>query len=91
MLKVTERAAQFYKNEMDLENGDSIRLFVRYGGGGIDGFTLGVDKGQADPSNVKVTVEGVSFYNNPEDDWLIDQAMIDTDDSKEDIHFSFDH
>lgn len=90
MLVVTERAAEFYKEAMSLEDGEAIRLFVRYGGGGLDGFTLGVAKGEIDPSEAKVVVKGVPFYNHPEDDWLVDLARIDTDDSLEDIRLTFE-
>jgi iron-sulfur cluster insertion protein len=89
MLEVTERAAEFYKEEMSLKNGEAIRLFVRYGGGGLDGFTLGVEKGDVEPNQAKVVVNGISFYNHPEDDWLVDLAHIDTNDTMEDIKLSF--
>lgn len=90
MLTVTDEAAEFYKNEWNLDTGDSIKLFVRYGGGGIDGFTLGVDKGEQSSSNIKVTVKGISFYNSPDDDWLIDLAKIDYDAANDEIKFSFE-
>lgn len=89
MFQVTERAADFYKEEMELNPGDSIRLFVRYGGGGVDGFTLGVDRGEAKPANVKATVGGISFYNDSEDDWLVDQVLIDLHEGTREIKLVF--
>ncbi len=90
MLQVTERAAEFYKEEMELQNGDSIRLFVRYGGGGMDGFTIGVDRGDQHPTSVKTSVAGVDFYNNPEDDWLVDLVTIDLSEQTGEIHLAFE-
>lgn len=31
-LKINEEALKWYKNELDLKEGDQVRFFVRYGG-----------------------------------------------------------
>ncbi|WP_353626224.1 hypothetical protein [Bacillus sp. JCM 19041] len=41
-LIITERAANFYKKEMDLNSGDILRLYVRVGGIGSGGFSIGI-------------------------------------------------
>ncbi len=43
-LSVTKEAAQWYKNELNLQSGETLRLFVQYGGCSTvqKGLSLGI-------------------------------------------------
>jgi uncharacterized protein YneR len=69
--QVTSEAADWYKTEMVLNNGDKIRFFVRYGGFSTvqRGFSLGIEL--TDPVDVGVltSVNGITFFIEEKDLW----------------------
>lgn len=73
-IHITKRAAQWYKEELHLENGDYIRFFPRYGGvgGNIPGFSIGINNSEPMDVETKKTVEGIIFYIEKEDLWYFD-------------------
>lgn len=73
-IKVTKPAFQFLRDEMELQDGDSIKIFVRYGGSGghIPGFSLGIDKDTFDGDGISTNVEGITFFMNTKDLWYLD-------------------
>lgn len=56
-LKINEEALKWYKDELDLKEGDQVRFFVRYGGCSNvqKGFSLGVSKDE--PQQIGVSAE----------------------------------
>lgn len=77
---ITEKAVQLYKKEMELNDGDILRLYVRVGGVGSGGFSVGVTK-DAPTENAYVTnVGGIGFFVEEEDFWYLDGMTIDYDD-----------
>ncbi|MBM7644477.1 uncharacterized protein YneR [Scopulibacillus daqui] len=89
MLRVSEKAARFYKEEMALKDGDSLQLFVRHGGIGIGGYALGVEKAVPRDFDIKQTIEGITFFARPDDLWFLDQLQLDFDESLSDLKLSF--
>ncbi|MGV3488341.1 MAG: HesB/YadR/YfhF family protein [Tuberibacillus sp.] len=86
MFKVTERAAHFYKREMGLQNGDALRLYVRYGGQGRYGFSLGIEKAERKSKLIdKAEVEGITFWASHEDRWFLDEIILDADENLNDV------
>ncbi|QHE52317.1 HesB/YadR/YfhF family protein [Pontibacillus sp. HMF3514] len=77
-LKVAEEAAQWYKDELELSDNDSLRFFVRYGGvGGLKpGFSLGVRPDTAQEPIAETTVDGVHFYIEQDDAWYFDNHSV---------------
>ncbi|MFD2444006.1 HesB/YadR/YfhF family protein [Bacillus sp. CGMCC 1.16607] len=73
-IEVTKDAADWYKSEMSLQNGDKIRFFVRYGGLSTvqKGFSLGIEKEEPTDIGAKTTVEGILFYIEEKDLWYFD-------------------
>ncbi|MFC4617443.1 hypothetical protein ACFO4N_01710 [Camelliibacillus cellulosilyticus] len=83
MLRISKRAAQFYKKEMELVDGDALNLFVRYNGEETGGFSFGVEKSPENTSGI--IVEGITFSVKPEDDWLMATIQLDVDDDGKDL------
>lgn len=63
-IAVEPPAAQWYKREMGLNDGDFVRIFVRLGGFETvkPGYSLGVMKDSPTNPALQTTVEGVTFY-----------------------------
>lgn len=78
ILKVQEEAAQWYKNELELEDNDSLRFFVRYGGvGGLQpGMSLGVRPDSPAEPIAEDKQEGIRFYVEQEDAWYFDHYNV---------------
>ncbi|MCD7033646.1 HesB/YadR/YfhF family protein [Metabacillus sp. GX 13764] len=70
-LTVSDEAAAWYKNELDLGEGDALRFFVRYGGNSVihSGFSLGVMPGIPDEAAAAAEKSGITFYIEESDSW----------------------
>ncbi|SDB82512.1 Uncharacterized protein YneR [Pelagirhabdus alkalitolerans] len=68
----TQPAIKWFKNEMDLEEGDYLRFFVRYGGHSSiqPGFSLGISM-QDEPYEplAKREIDGIIFFIEKKDQW----------------------
>ncbi|WP_188207768.1 HesB/YadR/YfhF family protein [Alkalibacillus aidingensis] len=71
-IHVTEEAANWFKEEMDLKSGDSVRFFPKYGGtcSFQDGFSIGVTIGKASDPGVKTDLNEISFEIDDKDVWF---------------------
>ncbi|MCT1905109.1 HesB/YadR/YfhF family protein [Oceanobacillus sojae] len=77
-IKVSEQAAQWYKEELSLENEKNVRFFPRYGGvgGRIAGFSLGIKAEAPKDEIASTTVEGIHFFIEESDDWYFEGANL---------------
>lgn len=79
-LTISEKAVNLYKQEMGLKEGDSIRLYVRVGGCGSGGFSVGVGKDKPSHTSYITVVNGIQFFVEEEDFWYLNGMTIDFDD-----------
>lgn len=91
-LTVTESAANWYKQELNLKSGDFIRFFVKLYGGNTSihpNFSLGVAK--EEPGNIAVSDvrEGITFYFDEQDEWFLEDHELIVDLKNGDIDFIF--
>ncbi|WP_243387965.1 HesB/YadR/YfhF family protein [Bacillus kexueae] len=77
-LIVTKEAANWYKNEFHLENGDTLRFFARYGGCSNvqKGFSLGVAKDEPVDIATQTKEEGITFFIEEKDLWYFDEKDL---------------
>lgn len=90
MRLVVERpAARWYKQEMNLADGDSLRIFVRLGGCGSvhPGLSLGITKDVPRNAGLSEQVEGISFYVEEDNLWYVGdkELRISFDEKHEEI------
>ncbi|WP_314585798.1 hypothetical protein [Paenibacillus terrigena] len=66
-------AARWYKREMSLSDGDSLRIFVRMGGCGsvVPGLSLGVMQDKPVNPALSEVVEGIRFYIEDDNMWYL--------------------
>lgn len=90
---ISEEAAKWYKEELDLEDQASIRFFVRYGGvgGRIPGFSLGISVGPPRQIHTATTVNNLQFYIEEEDAWYFENQnlLITLDEQFEEPQFTY--
>ncbi|MCK0473948.1 iron-sulfur cluster biosynthesis family protein [Halalkalibacter sp. APA_J-10(15)] len=93
-LKISKEAAYLYKKEIPLQAGDSLRLFVRVGGVGSGGFSVGVTKEEPPSKCFKVIKENIIFFVTEDDYWYFDGMEINYHEDLDYVQFkhsSFDH
>jgi len=82
-LIISKEAAQWYKKELDVEDTDTLRFYVRYGGvgGKIPGFSLGIKVDHPQNIHASTELEGVLFFVEQTDGWYFEES---------DLNISFD-
>ncbi|TCI21028.1 adhesin [Exiguobacterium sp. SL-10] len=71
-INVTDEALQFFKDEMEVEAGQTVRLFAKYGGSTdlTHGFSVGVITEDIDNAAVETEADGIRFVVAEQDEWL---------------------
>lgn len=87
-LTITDEAANLYINEIPLQQGDTLRLFVRVGGVGSGGFSVGVIKEAPLSKAFQIKKQGVTFFVNEDDFWYFDGMTIDYDEDLSYLQFT---
>lgn len=81
LMKITieDKAVSWYINELQLQKGDKVHFFVRYGGCSNvqKGFSLGVVKQEPEEIGSSVESQGITFYVENRDLWYFDDHDLD--------------
>ncbi|MCM3127169.1 MULTISPECIES: hypothetical protein [unclassified Paenibacillus] len=87
---VSDKAIKTFKDEWALEQGDSIRIYAKYTGGGNDAFSLGLNA-HAEPIDPAITklIGGYYFFVEKSDEWILQDKILKVDSNKEGIIFSY--
>lgn len=92
-LTLQKEAAQWYKDELELDEDQSVRFFVRYGGvdGLKPGFSLGVRPDKPAEPIAEANEEGVHFFIESDDAWYFDEhdVKVEYDPTKEEPDFEY--
>jgi uncharacterized protein YneR len=92
-IKIEAEALNWYKNELELKNGDHVRFFVRYGGCSTvqQGFSLGVAKDNPQQIGVSTEMDGIIFYIEEQDVWFFDDhdLVVEYSSSLEEPEFQY--
>lgn len=91
-LTLTRSAANWFQTELGAQNGDAIRLFVRYGAGTMvhPGFSLGVSVEQPADVGASTSTDGIQVFVRDDDLWYFDghDLVIDWDPVEEDLRYT---
>lgn len=87
-VSISEAAALHYQKEMGMQAGDYLRLFVRVGGVGSGGFSIGVSRELPEDTAYILEKSGIQFFVNPQDQWYIDGMDITYDETIDYLNFS---
>ena len=92
-LTVSKEAAVWYKDEMDLEQGDYLQYYVQLYGGiptAHPNYSLGMSIGKEGNIAVKDEVEGITFYFNEEHAWFLKEFDMEVVLEDGDLAFHFE-
>ena len=66
---INDQAANWYKEEMELNTGDYVRFFARYGGHSTvqQGFSLGISTEEPLDAGISTTKDGITYYIEQKD------------------------
>ncbi|AHN21804.1 hypothetical protein FCT18_05395 [Lysinibacillus sphaericus] len=80
-IALTAQALQWFKNEMEVEKGDSIRFYARYGGSSPfhEGFSLGMTREEPIEIGVQTVVDDVTYYIDEKDLWFFNDYTLHVD------------
>lgn len=93
-IEINEKAAEWYKKELHLEDGSFVRFFPRYGGvgGNIPGFSIGINVNKPVDLQTKTVSKGITFYVEKEDEWYFEKKnlIIDYDTKLKEPRFIYE-
>lgn len=94
-LEITDEAVKWFKEEVDLDDGDTIKIFAKYGGESPiqSGFSLAFEPyGSAITTGVSTEREGITFYIEEADLWYFDgyDLQVAYDEEKQEITFNYE-
>ena len=69
---ITDAAMKWFLDEMEVEQGDTIRFYARYGGSSPfhEGFSLGMNREEPHDIAVEAIRDGIHFYIEKNDEWF---------------------
>ena len=83
---LTTSAINWFKEELNIQEGEFVRFFVRYGGCSTvqQGFSLGITKANKPLSiGTSIVVDDVTFYVEEEELWYFNDHDLHVDYNKE--------
>ncbi|WP_339314333.1 HesB/YadR/YfhF family protein [Paenibacillus sp. FSL R10-2734] len=93
-MEISQAAAAWFKRELDLKDGDYIRLFPRYssGGGLHPGFSLGIATEAPGRPTIQVEQDGIVFYMEEQDLWYMEGygLTIVYSEAEDDIEYKYE-
>ncbi len=80
-LIITPEAVEWFKSELSLTHGDSLRIFGKYGGATNVhvGFSTGIEVTEANRPMMEKTIDGISFFTEEGDDWFFAEYTLEID------------
>lgn len=92
-INISNDAFEWFQNEMEVEPGDTVRFFVRYGGSSKlqPGFSLGVTKDVPAEAAAKVEQGDVTYYIEAADAWYFDghDLFVNVNDDLKELNYDY--
>ncbi|NDI36899.1 HesB/YadR/YfhF family protein [Chengkuizengella sediminis] len=93
-LTVTPIAANHFKDEFQLQHGDYVQFFVKYGGHSViqTSFSLGISHDKPEKIGASVEIDNVTYYVEESDLWYFEdhQLQVDFNKQNEEIEYYYD-
>lgn len=86
-LAVTEAALHCFRHEWAFEDGEQIRIFVRYVSGGVEPFALGITRDAPQEAELVAETGPLTFFMESKDVWFLDGKSLLIDCEGEEIVF----
>ncbi|GEL78438.1 HesB/YadR/YfhF family protein [Tenuibacillus multivorans] len=71
-IHIEDQAIEWFMDEMDLDEGDVVRFYPKYGGTSVfqDGFSVAMDLSRANKPTVETEKQNISFQIDEKDVWF---------------------
>ncbi|XRG78981.1 HesB/YadR/YfhF family protein [Rossellomorea sp. GAMAL-10_SWC] len=92
-ITISKDALKWFKDEMNVKEGDTIRFFARYGGNSTihKGYSLGVTKEQPVDIGESITIDNVVYFINETDLWYFkDHNLSVIVNENNELHFDYE-
>ncbi|MFC4712121.1 HesB/YadR/YfhF family protein [Planococcus dechangensis] len=92
-IHLSKEATTWFNEEMEVEPGEAVRFFVRYGGSGLQpGFSIGVTKDSPYEPAVRHEQEDVLYFIESADEWYFDEhdLHVTVDDDLDELSYSYE-
>lgn len=86
-LAVSAAAVECFRKEWAFEDGEHIRIFVRYVSGGKEPFALGITRDTPQEAELVTTAGSLTFYMEHKDVWFLEGKPLLIDCEGDDIVF----
>lgn len=90
---ISTDALKWFHDEMEVQNGDTIRFYARYGGTSPinEGFSIGMTIDTPVIPSVTVTIENILFFIEEKDEWFFNghDLYVDVDTKTEELAYSY--
>lgn len=92
-IALTDEALQWFKNEMEVVTGDTIRFYARYGGSSPfhEGFSLGMTREEPIEIGVQTVIDGVTYYIDEKDLWFFNDYNLHIDVDEQLYELKYDY
>lgn len=77
-INVEPTVARWYIDEMELQPGDQLHIYVRLGGCGsvVPGMSLGIIKATSNAPRIRIVSEGIEFYMLEDQLWYLENKDL---------------
>ncbi|MFJ8090267.1 HesB/YadR/YfhF family protein [Lysinibacillus sp. NPDC095746] len=88
---LTDEALQWFKQEMEVDSGDTIRFYARYGGSSPfhEGFSLGMTREEPFNIGVKKVIDDVTYYIDEKDLWFFNNHSLYVDVTNDELKYEY--
>jgi len=87
-MMVTHAAVDCFQKDWEYREGDFIRIYVRYSGGGEDAFAFGIMKDYPQSLAISYVDGGITFFMEEKDSWFLDSRNLTIDCRQGEIMFT---
>jgi uncharacterized protein YneR len=90
---VSKEAAEWFKEELGVGQGDYVRFFIKLYGGiptAHPDYYLGVTVGKEGEPAIKDVVDGITFYFNADDAWFLNEYQLKVVMGSDEVEYIFD-
>ena len=90
---ITDEAFKWFKEEMELEQGNYVRFYARYGGSSPfhEAFSLGMNREQPHSIGIQTIIDGITFYIEQDDLWFFNEhsLVVSVDEKLNELHYEY--
>lgn len=93
-IQLTDDAIEWFETEMDVEAGEAVQFYARYGGASPlhEGFSLGIQKSEPEKIAAQTVINDVTYYIDEHDEWFFQDhnLLVSLNPDLNELHFDYE-